>query len=124
MGQKLAGFTRISSAVRAAVEGALTRILTPRRSIDVLRDIAAAKAQGRPYSIVFVGVNGVGKSTNLAKVAYWLLQNNISVRPHPGRRKVCKPVLRCKAAQCTCHHILPVVPVLTFLSGVLSLSPS
>ena len=39
-----------------------------------------AKARGRPYTIVFVGVNGVGKSTNLAKVAYWLLQNDVSVR--------------------------------------------
>lgn len=97
VGQKLAGFTRISSAVRAAVEGALTRILTPKRSIDVLRDIAAAKAQGRPYSIVFVGVNGVGKSTNLAKVAYWLLQNNISVRPHLRQSRLRKPVLSCTA---------------------------
>ncbi len=79
VGQKLAGFTGISSAVKTAVEGALTRILTPKRSIDILRDIAAAKAKGKPYTIVFVGVNGVGKSTNLAKVAYWLLQNNISV---------------------------------------------
>ena len=79
VGQKLAGFTGISAAVKSAVEGALTRILTPKRSIDILREIAAAKAKGRPYTIVFVGVNGVGKSTNLAKVAYWLLQNNISV---------------------------------------------
>ena len=28
----------------------------------------AVQAKGRPYNIVFVGVNGVGKSTNLAKV--------------------------------------------------------
>ena len=41
--------------------------------------LQAAKARGKPYTIVFVGVNGVGKSTNLAKVAYWLLQNDISV---------------------------------------------
>jgi signal recognition particle receptor subunit alpha len=34
---------------------------------------------GRPYVIVFVGVNGVGKSTNLAKVAYWLLQHDLTV---------------------------------------------
>ena len=52
--------------------------------------VREAKARGRPYTIVFVGVNGVGKSTNLAKVAYWLLQNDVSVRatsaPHglPG----------------------------------------
>ena len=103
MGQKLAGFTRISSAVRAAVEGALTRILTPKRSIDILRDIAAAKAKGRPYSIVFVGVNGVGKSTNLAKVAYWLLQNNISVRPQPCVPRLWRPVLSCTTA---CHRII------------------
>ncbi|KAK6152087.1 hypothetical protein DH2020_014722 [Rehmannia glutinosa] len=78
-GKKLASFTRISSIVQAAMEEALVRILTPRRSIDILRDVHAAKEQGKPYVVVFVGVNGVGKSTNLAKVAYWLLQHNVNV---------------------------------------------
>lgn len=78
-GKKLASFTRISSTVQAAMEDALVRILTPKRSIDILRDVHAAKEQGKPYVVVFVGVNGVGKSTNLAKVAYWLLQHNVSV---------------------------------------------
>lgn len=50
------------------MEEALVRILTPRRSIDILRDVHAAKEQKKPYVVVFVGVNGVGKSTNLAKV--------------------------------------------------------
>ncbi|KAG5052530.1 hypothetical protein JHK87_004728 [Glycine soja] len=58
------------------MEEALVPILTPRRSIDILRDVYAAKEQRKPYVVVFVGV---GKSTNLAKVAYWLLQHNISV---------------------------------------------
>lgn len=78
-GKKSGSFTRISTTVQAAMEEALVRILTPRRSIDILRDVHAAKEQGKPYVIVFVGVNGVGKSTNLAKVAYWLLQHNINV---------------------------------------------
>ncbi|GJN30012.1 hypothetical protein PR202_gb18285 [Eleusine coracana subsp. coracana] len=78
-GKKLGSFTRISSTVQTAMEEALVRILTPRRSIDILRDVQSAKERGRPYVIVFVGVNGVGKSTNLAKVAYWLLQHNLSV---------------------------------------------
>ncbi|KAM3337000.1 signal recognition particle receptor subunit alpha [Capsicum galapagoense] len=78
-GKKLGSFTRISSTVQAAMEEALVRILTPRRSIDILRDVHAAKEQGKPYVVVFVGVNGVGKSTNLAKVAYWLLQHKINV---------------------------------------------
>ena len=38
-GQKLGSFTRVSSAVKTALEGALTRILTPKRSIDVLREV-------------------------------------------------------------------------------------
>lgn len=78
-GKKLASFTRISSTVQSAMEDALVRILTPKRSIDILRDVHAAKEQGKPYVVVFVGVNGVGKSTNLAKVAYWLLQHKVSV---------------------------------------------
>ncbi|XAR66748.1 hypothetical protein NMG60_11013072 [Bertholletia excelsa] len=78
-GKKLASFTRISSIVQAAMEEALVRILTPRRSIDILREVHAAKEQEKPYVVVFVGVNGVGKSTNLAKVAYWLLQHNVKV---------------------------------------------
>ncbi|KAK9145354.1 hypothetical protein Sjap_005257 [Stephania japonica] len=53
---------------KKAMAEALERILTPQRSIYILRDVHAAKEQGRPYLIVFVGVNGVGKSTNLAKV--------------------------------------------------------
>ena len=35
--------------------------------------------RGKPYVIVFCGVNGVGKSTNLAKIAYWLGQHDIKV---------------------------------------------
>ncbi|PNG99892.1 Signal recognition particle receptor subunit alpha, partial [Tetrabaena socialis] len=36
-------------------------------------------ARGKPYVIVFCGVNGVGKSTNLAKIAYWLGGHGIKV---------------------------------------------
>ena len=44
-GQRLGSFTRVSSAVRTAVEEAITRILTPKRSIDVLREAQQAKAR-------------------------------------------------------------------------------
>ncbi|GAQ87478.1 signal recognition particle receptor [Klebsormidium nitens] len=79
VGRKQASFSLVSSTVKAAMEEALLRILTPKRSIDILRDVHAAKEAGRPYTVVFVGVNGVGKSTNLSKVAYWLLQHDINV---------------------------------------------
>jgi len=37
-----------------------------------LKDALSAKQAGRVYSAVFIGVNGVGKSTSLAKTAYML----------------------------------------------------
>ena len=76
VGSSLGSFSRISSAVRRSMEEALTRILTPRKPIDILSGIKEAKSRGRPYVIAFVGVNGVGKSTSLAKVAYYLKQHN------------------------------------------------
>jgi len=77
-GKKLTTFQGISATVKGALEEALTRILTPKRQIDILLDVAAIKGK-RPYTIVFCGVNGVGKSTNLAKVCSWLMQNNLKV---------------------------------------------
>ena len=58
----------ITSTVKASLEESLVQILSPRRRIDILRDAMDAKKRGKPYSITFCGVNGVGKSTNLAKV--------------------------------------------------------
>jgi signal recognition particle receptor subunit alpha len=76
IGQTHGNFKSISATVKAAMADALTRILTPKRHIDISREIEAAKDGGRPYTIVFVGVNGVGKSTSLAKVCAWLLKQN------------------------------------------------
>jgi len=72
-------FSGIQSHVKQSMEVALKRILTPKTSVDLLRDIAQAQAEKRPYTIVFIGVNGVGKSTNLSKTAFWLLQNNLKI---------------------------------------------
>lgn len=44
------------------------QILQPKRRVDILRDVMEAQSQQRPFVITFCGVNGVGKSTNLAKV--------------------------------------------------------
>jgi signal recognition particle receptor subunit alpha len=78
--------------VKESLEETLTRLLTPRQSVDVVREVMAAKEAGRPYSIVFVGVNGVGKSTTLSKVptvacatdtppqiCWWLMHHNLKV---------------------------------------------
>lgn len=54
------------------MSSSLAKLLTPTREIDILRDAMAVRNRDRPYSIVFCGINGVGKSTSLAKIAYHL----------------------------------------------------
>src|SRR5436305_1092103 len=62
------------------MENALRKILTPTTSLDLLREINKTRAsEGRPYVISIVGVNGVGKSTNLSKICFFLLQNKYKV---------------------------------------------
>ncbi|KAG6379125.1 SRP54-type protein [Boletus reticuloceps] len=86
VGKKVGGFQTTNNAVRTALSTSLTRILTPKTSTDLLLSIRTkltsplpSSQQRIPYSIVFVGVNGVGKSTNLSKVCFWLIQNGLRV---------------------------------------------
>jgi len=78
-GKTVGTFTTVKSTVKKALEEALTRILTPKRSIDVLQGVALAQQEKRPYVIVMVGVNGVGKSTSLAKLCAYFLHKNLKV---------------------------------------------
>ncbi|KAJ6500475.1 signal recognition particle, alpha subunit, N-terminal-domain-containing protein [Mycena sanguinolenta] len=86
VGKKVGGFQTTNAAVRLALSTSLTRILTPKTSTDLLLSIRTklsspltSTQQRMPYSITFVGVNGVGKSTNLSKVCFWLIQNGLRV---------------------------------------------
>ena len=76
---KTGSFTRISTTVKEALKESIAKILTPKEELDILRNALAAKKRGEPYKIVFIGVNGVGKSTNLAKVGYMLMNNGLKI---------------------------------------------
>lgn len=78
-GKKLSTFDSLQETIEEAMTNALRRILQPKREVNILRDVASAVARRRPYSIVFCGVNGVGKSTTLSKIAYWLQQNGHTI---------------------------------------------
>ncbi|OQV14034.1 hypothetical protein BV898_11805 [Hypsibius exemplaris] len=78
-GKALGTFEGVASVVKTAVQEALVKILTPKKPVNVLRDALAAKSAGQPFVITFCGVNGVGKSTNLAKIAFWFLENQLRV---------------------------------------------
>merc|ERR1740131_516062 len=72
-------FQSLQRTVRDALNESLMKLLTPKRRIDILRDVMEAKENKKPYVITFCGVNGVGKSTNLAKICFWLVENNFKI---------------------------------------------
>ena len=76
---KTNSFTTIQTTVKEALKDSIAKILTPKEELDILRNALAAKKRGEPYKIVFIGVNGVGKSTNLAKVGYMLMNNGLKI---------------------------------------------
>lgn len=78
-GKVLGTFDTIASTVKSTLTEALVQILSPKRRVDILRDCMEAKKNNRPYVMAFCGVNGVGKSTNLAKICFWLIENNFNV---------------------------------------------
>ncbi|XP_050587318.1 signal recognition particle receptor subunit alpha homolog isoform X1 [Bombus affinis] len=78
-GKVLGTFDSVTSTVKATLTDALVQILSPKRRVDILRDAMEAKKNNRPYVMTFCGVNGVGKSTNLAKICFWLIENNFRV---------------------------------------------
>ncbi|NXG65600.1 SRPRA protein, partial [Hemiprocne comata] len=78
-GKVMGTFTTVTSTVKQALQEALVQILQPQRRVDVLRDVMDAQRHRRPYVVTFCGVNGVGKSTNLAKISFWLIENGFSV---------------------------------------------
>ncbi|KAA8569566.1 hypothetical protein EYC84_001179 [Monilinia fructicola] len=86
IGVKTGSFESVQAKIATAMESSLRKILTPTSSLDLLREIDAVVSPAalslkkkRPYVMSIVGVNGVGKSTNLSKICYFLLQNKYKV---------------------------------------------
>ncbi len=53
-------------------------ILTPEREINLIDEIRNVNKQNKPYVMCFLGVNGTGKTTTIAKIAHYLKKNKIS----------------------------------------------
>lgn len=76
-GQQVNTWLGLKGFVRNSLEESVLRILSPNRNINILSEIKSKSTP--PYVIVFCGVNGVGKSTNLAKISNWLIMNGVKV---------------------------------------------
>ncbi len=62
----------VERAIRDAVRLALEDVLSKGKGIDLLEEIRKSE---KPYKLAFVGINGTGKTTTIAKIANLCLQN-------------------------------------------------
>ena len=96
-GKVMGTFSTVTSTVKQALQESLVQILQPQCRVDMLQDIMDAQHHQCPYVVTFCGVSGMGKSTNLAKISFWLFKKKKKVTPllsrilHPGVSPALKP---------------------------------
>ena len=57
----------------------LLEVMLTNNKIDLLKKIEEKRAAGEPFVLLFVGINGTGKTTTIAKIAQYLRDKGYSV---------------------------------------------
>ena len=77
-GEQLGRLSSTKKVLFDTLKEVITDILTPDQNIDLIQEIKKKNAQNLPFVIVFLGVNGTGKTTTMAKIAHYLNKHKIS----------------------------------------------
>ena len=78
-GEKIARLSSTKNILYDTLKEAISDILTPEEDINLLEEIKKKNKEHLPFIIVFLGVNGTGKTTTMAKIAFYLKQHNLKV---------------------------------------------
>ena len=70
---------KIEKFIRDSLITSVSKILDSTGTVDLFARIDKNKEQNKPFLILFVGINGTGKTTSLAKIAYLLQQSKYSI---------------------------------------------
>src|SRR5271157_4298294 len=68
-----------SEVVGERLTQALKTAFVKAGTVNLLDNIREKRKTGEPYSILFLGINGTGKTTTVAKMAHLLKKNGFSV---------------------------------------------
>jgi fused signal recognition particle receptor len=79
IGTDVPRFGNKSEGVKNALKESIETVMQKNNSIDVLHHVLLAKTNGKPYSIMFIGINGTGKTTTIAKFTRFLQKNGLSI---------------------------------------------
>lgn len=79
LGTRAGRLENISRLFKSAIHESILEVLTPTHPLDPIEFARMKKEKGEPTTILFVGVNGTGKTTTLAKLANIYKKNGFSV---------------------------------------------
>ena len=65
--------------VKESIRGVLEEVFAKAGSVGLFRRIEEKKSSGEPFVILFLGINGSGKTTTVAKLAKMLKERGVSV---------------------------------------------
>ena len=69
LGKRAGRLENINRVFKSAIHESILEVLTPEYPLDILEFAKEKKEKGETTTILFVGVNGTGKTTTLAKLA-------------------------------------------------------
>lgn len=88
LGKRVKRFSDLSSLIRGILEQKLKEVLLIDKKIDLIKIVEERKrlnveemkksGEWKPYIILFLGPNGSGKTTTIAKLAYLAKKHNLS----------------------------------------------
>jgi fused signal recognition particle receptor len=79
LGRRTGRLENITQVFKSAIHESILEVLTPEHPLDPVEFARIQKEKGDPTIILFVGVNGTGKTTTLAKLASIFKANGFSV---------------------------------------------
>lgn len=85
LGKRAKRFSDLSKMIPAFAKPILLEIITPKKPLNLIetlkerRKFSEPRGQKRPVIILFLGINGTGKTTTIAKFAYMLKNNSFRV---------------------------------------------
>jgi fused signal recognition particle receptor len=79
LGSEAPRFGNKSGVVREALRESIAAVLNGQQTVDLLRLASEYRKRGEPFSVMFVGINGTGKTTTIAKVARLLMDHGFTV---------------------------------------------
>ncbi|MHA1626430.1 MAG: signal recognition particle-docking protein FtsY [Candidatus Asgardarchaeia archaeon] len=79
LGVKVGRFEDVKKFVRDAIEESMKEIIEGVSRIDLLEILKEKRREGEPLVLLFVGINGTGKTTTIAKFAKFFMDGGYKV---------------------------------------------